>query len=326
MDVSVCIVSWNTKDLLYNCIKSIKEKTFGVNYEIIIVDNASSDGSSEMVRVQFPECKLIESKDNLGFAKGNNVAVEEASGKYILYLNPDTEVVTNAIHGMFRFLETSKAYGAVGCKLTDVQGNIQFTCASAFPTPLSELSFLFLLNRFFPKSKYFSARELDYWDHMDSKDVDCLSGACIMAKRELIEKLGGFDGNIFMYSEDLDLCYRILKENQRIYYLSTETIIHNEGASSRKKNKLHFAALMQKQSNYYFIRKNYGEFRAQCFRVAIFTGSLLRVLITMSILLAVGCGLVKKDNNRRNILNKYTNILLWSIHMKKISNFNGVAD
>lgn len=321
MDVSVCIVSWNTKELLYKCIKSIKDKTFGISYEIIVVDNASTDGSSEMILEKFSDCKLIESKNNLGFAKGNNVAVKEALGKYILYLNPDTEVVTNAIHGMFHFLKTNKEYGAVGCKLTDVKGNIQHTCASTFPTPLTELSLLFLLNRIFPRSKYFSTRELDYWDHVDSRDVDCLSGACIMARRDLIERMKGFDEKIFMYSEDLDMCYRILKEGFKIYYLSTEVIKHLAGASSRKAKNVHFAVLMQKQSNYYFMRKHYGGFHAQCFRMAIFAGSLFRILIAIFLLLAFSCGLVKKDINPRYILGKYTNMLLWSLHIKRDPRF-----
>jgi GT2 family glycosyltransferase len=220
---------------------------------------------------------------------------------------------------MFSFLESSAGYGATGCKLIYTDGKIQYTCASTFPTPFRELSFLFLLNRIFPQSKSLSARELDYWDHMDSREVDCLSGACIMAKSELIVKLGGFDEKLFMYAEDLDLCYRILKEGFNMYYLSTEVIIHYEGASSRQKSNMHFATLLQMESNYYFMRKNYGEFRAKCFRVAIFAGSLFRVLITAPLFIAVNCGLVKRDMDLRHILSKYTNMLLWSIHIKRLS-------
>ena len=113
MDISICIVSLNTKDLLYDCIKSIKEKTNGINYEIIIVDNASNDGSVEMVKQKFPGCKLVVSNQNWGFVKGNNIAIKKASGKYILYLNPDTMLVISAINGMYNFLENNITYGAV---------------------------------------------------------------------------------------------------------------------------------------------------------------------------------------------------------------------
>jgi len=317
MDVSVCIVNWNTKDLLRNCIAAIKEKTTGVSYEIVVVDNNSSDGSQDMLRTEYPDCKLIASTENLGFARGNNHCVKHTTGEYILYLNPDTELITNAIYGMYSFLETNKNVGAAGCKLIYPDGKIQYTCASTFPTPFREFSSLFLLNRIFPKSKCFSARELDYWDHMESREVDCLSGACIMAKRELIERLGGFDEKIFMYSEDLDLCYKILKEGFSIYYLSTEAIMHYEGASSKKRSS-NFAPLLQKQSNYYFISKNYGDFQARCFRMATFAGSLFRILITVPLFIAAESGMMNKDIDPSNILDKYINILLWSIRIKTL--------
>lgn len=313
MDVSVCIVSWNTKDLLYKCIKSIKEKTLGLVYEIIVVDNASADGSGEMVLENFPDCKLIESKKNLGFAKGNNMAVKEASGKYILYLNPDTEVVTNAIGGIFSFLENNANYGAAGCKLTDPIGNIQYTCAAAFPTPLNTLSSLLLLDKAFPQSKLLSSRELNYWNHEDSRGVECLSGACMMVRKDVVESLGGFDEKIFMYSEDLDLCYRILSTGRYIYYLSTEVIIHNEGASTKVKSNKNFSSLMQKASNYYFFRKHFGIKKAEQFRLAVCLGSFSRlILIFVSFPLFV----LVKEINPVDAFIKYINIFLWSIGLR----------
>jgi len=113
MDISICIVNWNVKDLLNDCIKSIKEKTNGINHEIIVVDNDSKDGSVEMVRQKFPDCKLVVSNQNCGFVKENNIAIKKASGKYILYLNPDTMLVISAINGMYNFLENNITYGAV---------------------------------------------------------------------------------------------------------------------------------------------------------------------------------------------------------------------
>lgn len=318
MDVSVCIVSWNTKDLLSNCIKTIKEKTFGVSYEIIIVDNASADGSSEMVRERFLDCKLIESRRNLGFAKGNNLAVKGASGKYILYLNPDTEVVTNAIGGIFSFLENNNDYGAAGCKLTDPNGNIQYTCAAAFPTPFNTLCSLLLLDKVFPRSRFFTSRELSYWNHEDSRSIECLSGACLMVRRDIVEKLGGFDENVFMYSEDLDLCYRILKAGWNIYYLATEVIIHNEGASTKVRSNKNFSSLMQKESNYYFLKKNFGLIKAVEFRLIAGVGSLSRIIIILifSPILAI-----KRHFNIFKAFHKYVTIILWSIGLKNTSRY-----
>ena len=321
MDVSICIVNWNTKDLIYKCIRSIKEKTTGVTYEIIVVDNNSQDSSTKMLKEQFPDCRVIESKVNLGFVKGNNRAVQEASGKYILYLNPDTELVTNAIYGMFNFLELNKTFGAVGCRLTNKDGSIQYTCASTFPTPLNELCFFLFLYRIFPNIKMFSSRELVYWDHKDSRSVDCLSGACMMVSKNIINKLGGFDEKIFMYSEDLDLCFRILKDGWKIYYLSTEAIIHYEGSSTQKKKNVNFSILLQRQSNYYFIFKNLGSRQAKYYRVVVFIGSLFRIFLGIVILLISIISLKKKYNYPHRILDKYLNSLLWSIGLRDVKKF-----
>lgn len=315
MDVSICIVSWNTRNLLYDCIQSIKEKTQGIEYEIIVVDNCSSDGSAEMVKESFPDCKLIASNQNLGFVKGNNLAIREATGKYILYLNPDTILVTNAVYGMYQFLESNAQYGAVGCKLIYNDGTIQYVCASNFPTPWNTLSSLFFLNRIFPNSEFFSARELDYWNHEDSRDIQCLSGACILARKTIIDELGGFDENIFMYSEDLDLCFQIHKKGWKIYYLSSETIMHYESASTKVKKNRNFAPVRQKSSNYYFFQKNFGRSKATQFRIAVSIGSLFRVIF---ITLAYPLFALKENTNISDLLSKHYNVFLWSIRNRII--------
>lgn len=318
MDVSVCIVNWNTCDLLYNCLDSIKKITQDLNYEIIVVDNNSADGSVQMVSANFLEYRLITSKKNLGFAKGSNLAAKEALGKYILYLNPDTELVTNALFGMYAFLEEHVEYGAVGCKLLNSDSSIQYTCASTFPSPKNELSSLLFLDRLFPKSKFFSARELNHWNHEDSRRVDCLSGACIMLPKVLVEHLGGFDENFFMYGEDLDLCYRLRKEGQQLYYLATETIFHYEGAGSKKKGK-NFAPLLQRKANYYFIQKNFSLGRAINYRCAVAIGSMTRIIgaLILSPLL-----LLRKPSEKEKLIHffgKHTDLFLWSIGLRNIS-------
>jgi GT2 family glycosyltransferase len=311
MDVSVCIVSWNTRDLLYECIKSIKEKTTGINYEIIIVDNASSDGSTDMVLEKCPDCKLIASKRNLGFARGNNRAVQEASGKYILYLNPDTELITNAVYGMFSYLEKNNDVGAIGCRLVDADGKILNPCAGTFPTPFNTINSLLFLNRIFKKSVLFSARELDYWNHEDSRHVDCISGACMMVRKQIIDEIEGFDENIFMYAEDLDICFRILRSGWKIYYLSEEVIAHYEGASSKKKGK-YFSTLRQKESDLYFFKKNYGYVKAILYKSAICIGAIFRIfVIIFAYPIYLLC--VSKKKNIKEIFIENFKILLWAL-------------
>lgn len=319
MDISVCIVNWNTRELLFNCIDSIRKKTSGVSYEIIVVDNNSSDASAEMVKQQFPDCKLIASKENFGFSRGNNAGLKEAEGKYIFFLNPDTVLATNALLGMFRFMEKNQGVGAVGCKLLNHDGSIQYICARTFPTLWNQFCYLMLLNRLFPKSKQFSTIEMGYWNHLDSRDVDCLSGACIFARKQIIDKLEGFDDTFYMYAEDVDLCYRIGQEGWRLYYLADEAICHLEGQSSKQRAQKYFSVIAQRDSTTYFFLKHFGKMQAYLYKLLTFAGSMFRLL-----LIILTWFLLKKDNtNNKNdkfVLLKYTNLLLWSLGLRKPHN------
>lgn len=315
IDVSVCIVNWNTRELLRNCLRSAELKTHNIAYEIIVVDNDSADGSAAMVVETFPRVTLIASKTNLGFARASNLAATKASGEYILYLNPDTELVTNAFLGMWNALKENPSYGAVGCRLLNSDESVQLTCASAFPSPRNELSSLLFLDRLFPNSRLCSSRELNYWDHRDSRAVECLSGACMMLRRSLVEKLGGFDEELFMYGEDLDLCFRVSQEGLALYYLASEVIFHHEGAASKKKGRS-FAPVLQRAANYYFLRKNFGRTRAVAYRTAVLVGSGARLVAAT---LAIPLWILRRGPGQLAIptfLGKYGDLFLWSIGVK----------
>jgi len=313
MDLSIIIVNWNTKELLKDCIKSIYKKTQNIDYEIIIVDNASKDGSVKMLKEEFPQCITIASKENLGFAKGNNRAIQKANGKYILFLNPDTELKTEAIGGMINFMKENDEIGAIGCKLLNRDGSIQFTCARKFPTPFNKFCFLTMLNRIFPTCKFVSSTEMNYWDHLDSREVECLSGACVLTRKKIIDQVGGFDEKFFMYCEDVELCYRIKNHGWRIYYLAGEAIYHYSGASSNQRNESYFSTLLQLESNQNFLADNCGRSKAIQFRIAVFTGSIIRIIAIILILL----GAIIYKSNKKQIaiysIKKYFNIFLWSI-------------
>ncbi len=313
MDLSICIVNWNTKELLRQCLKSIYKKTVGIDFDIIVVDNASQDGSVEMLREEFPQCTAIGSNDNLGFSKANNLAIKKTKGKYILFLNPDTELKTNALAGMVMFLEKNSEYGAVGCKLLNRDESIQFTCARKFPSPFKHLCFLLMIDRIFPGFRLFSTTEMGYWDHLDSREVDCLSGACILTRKNLLDQIGGFDENFFMYGEDVELCYRIKKNGWRISYLAEEEIFHFSGASSSQRKETSFSSVMQLESNYKFMARNYGEGKAFQFRISTFIGSLFRMIFIFIILPIIS---IYEKNQKEKLtysLKKYSNIFLWSI-------------
>jgi len=315
MEVSVCIVNWNTRELLRNCLRSIEIHTRGVQHEVVVVDNASTDGSCEIVREQFPWVKLVASADNLGFARGCNLAVTSSVGEYVLYLNPDTELVTNAIEGMHRYLRSRPECGAVGCRLLNTDGSIQFTCASAFPSPRNELTSMLLLDRAFPRSAALSSRELNHWSHKDSRDIECLSGACMMMPRLLVDRLGGFDESLFMYGEDLDLCFRVRQQGLALHYLADESIYHHEGAASRTKGRS-FAPLRQRQANYYFLQKNFGISRAVGYRAAVFVGSVARLLAGAVIGPLALLKRRRAGSDLEAFLAKYGDLLLWSHGIK----------
>jgi O-antigen biosynthesis protein len=324
VDVSILIVNWNTGELLSNCIHSIADRTHGVNYEIIVVDNASTDGSAEMVRDRFPSAKLVESKENLGFVRGNNRALEEARGKYVLYLNPDTELKTNAVYGVASFLDANGEYGAAGCKILNADGSVQFTCARTFPSPFKQFCLLTLLNRLFPESRFFSTVEMTYWDHSDSREIDCLSGAFMMVRKSLIDELQGFDENLFMYAEDVDLCFRIKGKGKKVYYLAAEEIYHFEGTGSRKNPDPHFSAILQRESNHYFIRKHFGAVAGRRFKTAIFVGSVIRLAIMIFLIPYFWIFPNKGDRSITNIIDKYYNLLLWSVGRRRFQVYKAV--
>jgi len=317
-DVSICIVNWNTCDLLRRCLTSIRTTCNGVTFDVIVVDNLSGDDSVEMVRREFPEVMLIAAPVNLGFAKGNNLASRHARGRNVLYLNPDTELVTNAVRGMAALLDGNPTVGMVGCRLLNSDDSVQLTCASAFPSFRNELMSLLLLNRVFPRSRFFSARELGYWDHLDSRDIECLSGACMMLPRALIERLQGFDENLFMYGEDLDLCARVGAHGYSLYYLASEVIYHHEGAGSRKRGS-RFAPLRQRAANAYFIGRHFGMVQALAYRGAVTIGSLVRVVGTA---LAIPWLMFRNRPDwatTKEIIALNGELLLWALGLKRVA-------
>ncbi len=273
--VSICIVSWNTRDLLHECLASVEART-RIAHEVVVVDNASSDGTPEMVRTLHPRVKLVAAETNLGFVGGTNLAARRASGEYLLLLNPDTVLVTDAVGGLHRLLSSDPTIGVAGCRLLNADGSVQKTCAAAFPTPRNELTSLLLLHRLSPR--LFPDRELSAWDHLDDRDVECLSGACMMIRRSTWESLGGFDERIFMYAEDLDLCRRVRQAGLRVRYLASESIVHKEGSASGRRRETFFSLISQMSSNEYFLAKHFGRGRALAYRGAVLVGSAARLV------------------------------------------------
>lgn len=243
VDLSIIIVNWNVRDLLRDCLRSIFTSVGsrmaedgalylgGYRAEVWVVDNASSDGSAEMVRAEFPQVNLIESGANLGFSAGNNVALRRCQGRYALLLNPDTRVVHDALTVLLDYAETHPELGVVGPQLRYGDGSLQ-PSRRRFPTLMTALMESTLFHQWWPRNPW--AQRYIMADTPDdlAQEVDWVVGACMLVRREAFEQVGLLDESFFMYSEELDWCRRIAAAGWRVAYLPQAVVLHYEGQSS----------------------------------------------------------------------------------------------
>jgi GT2 family glycosyltransferase/lipopolysaccharide/colanic/teichoic acid biosynthesis glycosyltransferase len=232
-EISVIIVSYNVRDFLQQCLRSLEKASEGLSVEVIVVENASRDASAQMVREQFPWVRLIENKSNRGFSRANNQAIRIAQGRYLLLINPDTLAREDTLTALLDFMEAHPAAGVAGCKILNPDGTLQLSCRRSFPTPWVALSKILGLSRLFPNSRLFGKYNLTYLDPDRVAEVDALSGSFLFLRRQALEKIGLFDEEYFMYGEDLDLCYRIKRAGWKIYYVPLTQIIHYKGKSTQ---------------------------------------------------------------------------------------------
>jgi len=277
VDLSIVIVNWNTRELLQSCLTLIRAKTQGIIYEILVVDNASTDGSAAMVLESFPDVVLMQNEENLGFARANNQAIRRSRGRYILLLNPDTIVLDNALGQMVAFADAEPQIGALGCKILTADGSVDFRCARRFPSLLTELLSRTRLSKRFPHHPLFGRFLMGDWDHNSSREVECLVGSCMMVRREVIEQVGLLDEDFFMYGEDMEWCYRIKKAEWRIFYYSEPQIIHI-GSQSTEQNRAEMG-IEYLRSMTLFFRKRYGPGYALVYRILILVTTLIKQLI-----------------------------------------------
>lgn len=233
IDLSIVIVSFNGKEFLKNCLTSILQSMEGkLMYEIVVVDNNSSDGSSEMVKKEFPQIKLIANRENPGFSKANNQGIKiSKESKYVLFLNPDTVVQNQTIEQMLKFMETHKDAGAATCKLVMLNGQIDDASHRGFPTPWNAFSHFSGLEKLFPKSKLFAGYSLGWRDLSKTHEIDALAGAFMLVRRKAGEKAKWWDEDYFFYGEDIDFCYMLKQLGWKIYYVPNVFVTHYKGVS-----------------------------------------------------------------------------------------------
>lgn len=232
IDLSIIVLSFNTKELLRECLASIKKNAPPtLRSELIVVDNASIDGSADVVRSEFPKITLIENKENVGYTKGNNMAIKKAKGRYVLFLNTDTVVHKNTLETMVDFMDEYKDAGTATCRVELPNGKLDDSCHRGFPTPWRALLHFTGLSKLFPNSMLLNGYHLGWRDLNKIHQIDSCSGAFMIVRRSAGEEVGWWDEDFFWYGDDLDFCYRLKKKGWKVYFVPTVKILHYKGVS-----------------------------------------------------------------------------------------------
>jgi len=262
MDLSIIIVNWNTKNLLAGCLGSVEENVQTLerlNVETFVVDNASSDGSAAMVREEFPWVRLIANAENVGFACANNQAIRQSQGHYVLLLNSDTEIYPRATNLMVGFLETHPVAAGCGPRLLNADGSLQASCHPIL-TPGREFWRLMFLDRIWRRATYNQRR----WDQEEPRRVEVIKGACLLLRRKALDQVGLLDEQYFMYTEEMDLCYRLLAAGWELWWTPRAAVRHYGEASTRQIAEDMYVQLYRSKAQFH--RKFGGELEVRRFR------------------------------------------------------------
>lgn len=278
--LSVVIVNWNTRELLARCLTALRREIAPTEAdrptptsEVLVVDNASADGSAELVRKQFPDVQLLKNQENLGFARANNQALKMSNSRYVLLLNPDTEVMPGALASLVQFMDNHPEAGAAGARLVDEQGGLQPSCYRA-PTLRRELLRLAHLDVVFPASGY----QMHRWSVDTPRQVDVVQGAALILRRAALDDVGLLDEDYFIYSEEVDLCFRLQQHGWRIFWVPWSVVVHYGGQSTRQVAAAMFLRLYQGKVLYF--RKHHGPRAARAYKLILLGAAVARVALT----------------------------------------------
>lgn len=271
MDLSIVIVNWNTVDMTRDCLASIYENTFGISYEVIVVDNASEDGSGEMISKEFSQAKLIQNSENFGFAKANNQGFQIAKGRHILLLNSDTLVHGDVIARSVQWLDAHPDAAAMGCRVLNGDGSVQRTC-SMYPSLLNQLllsSGLWKLS--WPK--FLGRGQMVHWSRDDERDVEVISGCYLLVRRRVIDEVGMLDDSFFFFGEETDWCLRMRLAGWRLVFSPVGEITHFGSVSAKKLN--HKRDILLTEAKVHLHRKHSGVLAASVIwlNALLFNGS-----------------------------------------------------
>lgn len=273
MKCTIVIVSFNTKELIINCLRSILSKKWKNDFDIVVSDNNSTDGSMEQIEKEFPRVRIIKNKENLGFSRGNNVAIEQIKNPFYLLLNSDVLVLDHSLDNLLSFMKDGK-YQIVSCKLLNSDKTFQPN-AGDLPTLVPVLNWLSGLDDFFPGFPSFHKKNEGYYK--GRKEVGWVGGTALMIKEEVLEKIGFLDENIFMYGEDVEYCLRAKRSGFRIGWTDNAQIVHLGGGSSENPQFVQW--LGEFKGLIYIYKKYYGDFRAYIILLLIYFFTLARAVV-----------------------------------------------
>lgn len=279
VELSIVIVNWHSADYVLACIRSIREQTDALRYEVIVVDNASFDDCRDRVLLEYPGVVFLQSQDNLGFARANNMGAKVARGAVLLFLNPDTEICDRAIERLYSRMRMHPDAGILGCRLHNSDGSLQTSCVQSLPTVLNQVLDVEVLRRWIPKAGLWGTAAL-YESGNAAAEVEAVAGACMMIRRKTFDLVGGFSSNYFMYAEDLDLCFKTRRAGFPNYYIGEAVIVHHGGGST-KQVRSNFSNVMMRESVGRFLRESRGIFYSNCYRLALSGAAIVRLVILM---------------------------------------------
>ncbi|MBI4744267.1 MAG: glycosyltransferase family 2 protein [Actinobacteria bacterium] len=277
MDLSIIIINWNTKSMLFDCLTSIFNSNPTVTCEVIVVDNFSTDGSVEMVKSKFPSIVLIENSENLGFCKAANKGIRKSVSENLLILNSDTKIFTGTLDTLIEFAKNHSNIGAVGPMLINSDGSLQYSCRR-FPSFIMGTIHAFL-GFISPSNSYTKSYMMTDWDHKTEREVDWISGAAMFLRKEAVLDIGLFDENYFMYVEDVDICYQLWKKGWKVYYCPQAKVMHYIGESSKQKSP--GMIIEHHRSMYYFLTKQNKDNHKRIFNFFIAIGLSIRAVIML---------------------------------------------
>lgn len=270
--LSIVIVNWNTREYLQNCLASIAQFPPAVPYEVIVIDNGSQDGSVDMVCQHFPDTIVIANEDNRGFATANNQGITHSRGAYVLLLNSDTVVHEQALSNLVAFMETTPKAGAIGGRLFNADGSLQPSCRPML-TPGREFWRLIFLDKLWPLATY----PVHKWDTHTPRQIEVIKGACLMFRRDVLNQIGVLDERYFMYTEEVDICYRVAEAGWQLWYVPSAVVTHFGEASSKQIADKMYLQLYRSKIQFY--RKMGGPGRGRLFKFLVALAYLPRILL-----------------------------------------------